>query len=265
MAFPVDTIDSVIGALPSGTAQPAITAIRDLLEGPDYPYVGDALDILLSALGVPETGRDAIDLILLAAPPTLIGSFREDILGRVIALLSQLEIGPDAEDKHPDGFIFIERGNYRNSRSRVLENNYAVLSTLKQEPLEELPVDRVAGLPIAYVTFDGGRNDLGVNTFLSHVVETLGIRIEVLLHRKIGIQEGAGVRSLELQVADFMHAVQVLITRDNLSSAVAQRDHVTVQDVVIEEWLLDDRFRGGDREVLSILVQAQVANQRDAS
>ena len=148
-----------------------------------------------------------------------------------------------------------------------------VILKLDYGPLEKENPDLTGG-PRAYVSWDGGRHDLAEDTFLSHVVETLGIRVEVLLDKNIGIHDPPNldaddtkddlpIRGIEFQVGDLLGDMDHLINHASMGSALNGLDDYTVQDVVMEEWELDERFRGGPKEVLSIVFQVQVANPKN--
>ena len=187
-------------------------------------------------------------------------SFREDILIRVRDQLRQLVVEEGQVTPQPNGELHITPNPGFTGVLRNLD-----IGPLETKPVENLPTNLS---PAAFVSFDGGRNDLGLDTFLSHIVETLGIRIEVLLNRKIGVAiaderepDGVRPRRLSLQASDFLTDLNRLITLNNLRSAV-NPDNVTVQEVIIEEWEFDERFRGSEQELLNIVIQAQVANER---
>ena len=181
-------------------------------------------------------------------------NFREEIIERILQLLRNLVVEESQVRSIAQGELLI-----------TPNTTYAgVLRSVDLGPLETTPVDNKMNdiAPAAFVSFDGGRHDLGLDTFVTHLVETLGIRVEVILNRKIGAAVGERPRALTLQASDLLADLDRLVTTDNLRSALNHLDDVTVQEVVIEEWEFDERFRGGQVEVLSIVFQAQIANPR---
>ena len=115
-------------------------------------------------------------------------------------------------------------------------------------------------IPALYLSFDGGRNDGASDTFITHLVETLAIRIDVVLNRKIGVNDGDEIRPMTLQVSDVLADIQKVMTQENLGPAVHRTDdEVTLQEVYLEEWGFDQRFHGGDIEVLQMRFECAVA------
>lgn len=181
--------------------------------------------------------------------------YREVILRRVLEVLPQLVVQDAQVTSGPDGQLLITPN----------DNYTAVLRDINVGFIENLPVDNPGDIPIAFVDLQRGRNDLGIDTFLSHVVEVLSISIQVLLEKKIGVNDGGNVRPIAFQVTDLLHDIQLLVNKAQLASAVNILDDVTVQDVILEEWERDERYRGGDQEVLNIVFQAEIANLREQS
>ena len=184
-------------------------------------------------------------------------SFREDLLNRVVSHLRALTTTPTA-GATAEGLIFLTPNL----------NKAGVLRGVHVGPLEDTITDDVSdeaknSAPVAYVSFDGGRHDLGIDTLLSHIVEVLGIRVEVVLNKKIGVRQGNVVRPIPFQVSDLLSDMDDFVSVDHLGRI--GDDEVVVQDAVIEEWELDDRYRGGDIEVLSLVIQVQVADERAMS
>lgn len=181
-------------------------------------------------------------------------NFREIILERIIRLLTLLMVDEDRVVKTSDGKeIITPNSNYT-----------GVLRDIRVEPLEGLPTDNPANIPVAFVSFDGGRNDLGVDTFLSHIVEVLGIRIEILLDKKIGVAVDNRPRHIEFQASDLLADITKLVNLTSLQSALHTLEtDVTVQDVILEEWEFDERYRGGSQEVLIMVFRAEIANPRN--
>ena len=180
-------------------------------------------------------------------------NFRELMLERVRILLQSLVVTEDRVIAGPNGIELINPN----------PNRKGVLRSVEVGPIEELPIANPANPPRAFVSFDGGRNDLGLDTFISHLVEVLSIRIEILLDKKIGVNDGGSVRPITLQGSDLVSDIAGLVNLSSLQTAVQPLDeHVTVQDAILEEWEFDDRYRGADQEVLIMIFQAEVANVR---
>lgn len=115
--------------------------------------------------------------------------------------------------------------------------------------------------PVAYLSFDGGRNDGGYDTLISHLVETLAISIDIVLNKKIGVRDGDRVRPMTLQISDILADIQKQLTQENLGSYVHRtEDDVLLHEVYLEEWGFDERFHGGEIEVLQIRYELVVAS-----
>ena len=179
-------------------------------------------------------------------------NFRELLIERVFGQLGLLKVPADQIQAIQQGEFVITPNEQWNG----------VLREVDYGPLDHGRIDRQEP-PLAYVSWDGGRHDLAEDTFLTHVVETLGIRVEVLLDKKITVRQGDDLRSIEFQVSDLLGDMDHLINHASMQSALNGLDDYTVQDVVMEEWELDERYRGGPKEVLSIIFQTQVANPKD--
>ena len=194
-------------------------------------------------------------------------NFREELIRRIIQLLeNNLVLGdPSQVVAAAQGTqVITPNTNYTGVLRSI---GPGAVATTGAGPLEELPVPVAdsANAPIAFVSFDGGRHDLGLDTFLSHIVETIGIRIEILLSRKIGINDPEGpenIRPITFQASDLLHDITSLINKTSLQSALNILEDVTINDLVLEEWEFDDRFRGGPEEVLIMIFRAEIADTR---
>ena len=184
-------------------------------------------------------------------------NFREQILQRILSLLeTRLKISDDnvTED--------------RNEGTCVLEPNQPYRSALRHielGPIQEQQIEGTMPIPAAYVSFDGGRNDLGLDTVISNVVEVLSIRIDILLDKKIGRSTSTGIREMTFQGSDLVHDITTIVSKTNVQSAVTPvnpTDHTQVEELILEEWEFDDRFRGGEKEILSLVFEIQVTNPR---
>ena len=198
-------------------------------------------------------------------------SFREELLLAVEKGLKTLLNGTVNNDltPHPNGDIELRA---KDGKLGVLRGVH--LGPLADTITDDVPDNAKDSAPVAYVSFDGGRHDLGIDTLLSHIVEVLGIRIEIVLNKKIGVPFSDGIRPIPLQVSDLLSDIDDIATVAFLGTAVRttvppiedpNAPHIIVQDAVIEEWELDLRFRGGDVEVLSLLIQVQVASERSTT
>lgn len=181
-------------------------------------------------------------------------NFRETLIRRVLELLAILVIDDSQTQSSDQGRLLLTSNpNYACALRKVLA-----------EPLGAFPIDNPAEAPAAYVSFDGGRNDLGADTFLSHIVEVLSIRIDILLSKKIGVNDAGEPRQMTFQVSDALADINRLINLASMQSALhVLEEHITVQEVVLEEWGFDEQFRGGNEEVLSLVFQIEVANPRN--
>ena len=128
-----------------------------------------------------------------------------------------------------------------------------------------MPVPNPAKPPTAYVDYNGGRNDDATASLLTHLVEVLEIRIDINLHKKTGVGDGSNVFSISKQGADLRADINRLINFNSLRSATGQRQNVIIENVVQSEWEFDDRYRGGDQEILTIIFQAVVHSEQSQS
>lgn len=184
-------------------------------------------------------------------------SFREAILDRVCDLLEGLVVEDAQVQEAPNGTIIITPN----------QDKVGVLRKVNFGVVENLPASTNDPIPVAFVDNERGRKDLGIDTFLTHIVEILTIRIDILLSRKIGIERTSrgesGVSDIPHQANDLLHDISNLVTQTNLSSAVHGLDtENTVHEVVLNEWERDERYLGGEKEVLILRFQAQVADLR---
>ena len=206
-------------------------------------------------------------------------NFRELVIEQILAQLRQLVQDPednaDAYDAIAQGrTTIIPKPNFdgvlRGVHTGPLEDRAVRTKHPTDGPLTNEPA------PVAYVSWDGGRHDLAEDTFsLQHIVETLGIRIEILLDKTIGLAEPSddkgenGILKMTYQVSNMLWDINRLVNYNSLAGVLHSiadtgfdREDYVVQDVVMEEWELDERFRGGREELLSIVFQVQVAVQK---
>ena len=190
-------------------------------------------------------------------------NFEEDILLRCIEHLRRnLWIGSFPPDRRaitekPNGVTILPK-NPNEAFSSVLQD-------VKRGVIEELPVPNPATPPTAYVDYNGGRNDDATASLLTHLVEVLEIRIDINLHKKTGVGDENGVFSISKQGADLRADINRLINFNSLRSATGQRQNVIIENVVQSEWEFDDRYRGGDQEILTIIFQAVVHSEQSQS
>lgn len=203
-------------------------------------------------------------------------NFREELMERIRTLLLLLVV-PHKSVTFADGRTGrVEEGTHGvfkltpntgyMSALRGDENNKRKGEHIIYGPVEKLPVENHIPIPSAFLSFDGGVNDLDLDTFISHIVEILSIRIEIVLNDKIGVADASGpnnIRPITLQAGDFMGDISKLITKQDLQSAVNRLPDVSVRDAVISEWEFDDRYRGGHEEILRITFQIEVTNPRE--
>ena len=194
-------------------------------------------------------------------------NFEEAIIRRIISLIRRDLIPPNMViDTRSDG-------------KKILPNNPSnptytgVLRDVKVGVIEQLPVPNPATPPTAYVSFNGGRNDDATDTFLDHLVEVLEIRIDVHLDSRIGVPNRPAehdgevedpndpILPITFQGSDLRSDFRKLITRSSLLTATGT-DPITVQNVVQSEWEFDDRYRGGDQEIMTVLFQAVISDER---
>ena len=187
-------------------------------------------------------------------------NFREEIIKRFDAQMRLLVIDDTKRISQPDGIAYLTPNpGFSTPLQGVFMEPFAISAT--GAPLPSTGAPRAYPWPAAYLYLDSGRNDGAAATFITHLVETLAVRIDVGLSRKVGVREGDEVRPMTFQITDFLHDIQTLLPKSQLQSAVQNlASDVTVNDVYLEEWRLDDRFRGGDIEVLTLIYEIAVAN-----
>ena len=182
-------------------------------------------------------------------------NYREVIIRDILAQLALLKI-PDSQTETGDrsNMVYLTpNAGYR-----------AALREVVIGPITESPEQEPAPIPVAYVSFSGGRNDGAVDTLLSHLVETLEIRIDILLDKNIGRRDGNEVLPITFQASDLLHDIQQLVNLTVLQGAVHGNDsEIIVQGARLEEWGYDDRYRGGDLEILNLIFQIAVANPQE--
>ena len=185
-------------------------------------------------------------------------NFREEILNRIIHLLGNLVIqdrDTQVTDTPEGTCILVPNDGYQS----------ALMGPIQIGNIEELPIES-GDPPVAFVDEAGGRHDLGIDTFIQNLVEVFSVRIEVLLDRKIGIADSIGpdgIRPITFQSTDLVHDIESLITRQSVQSAILDPSNSThITDMVISEWDRDDRYRGGEKEILYLVYEIQVSNER---
>ena len=181
-------------------------------------------------------------------------SFRQEVVSRIGQLLQRLVIEDEQTQAGPTSDITYLRPNqgYRSPIRKVLI-----------EPIETTPEETI--VPRLYVSFDGGRRDAAARTFISHLVEVLGIRVDIVLSKLCGVeQKGDSVRPITFQIADALADIQELVTKDSVATAVTNPD-ANVNDVYFEEWNLNDQFRGSDVEVINLRIEVAVTNPRETT
>ena len=183
-------------------------------------------------------------------------NFREGIILRIASLVETALVIPDVNTQSAaDGVTFLmPNTGYVTPIRKVLT-----------EPIETIPEEK--SIPRIYVSFDGGRNDLGAQVLITHLVEVLSIRVDVVLSKKHGIEEHGGnqiVRPITLQIADTLSDLQKIITVDSVKTAVTNPT-AQLNNLYFGEWTLDERFRGGQEEVLNIRLDLEVENPLEAS
>ena len=113
---------------------------------------------------------------------------------------------------------------------------------------------------MAYVSFGGGRND-GDTDIVNPIVEILAIQIDIVLDKKIGVMDSNKIRAISYQVSDALHDIQSLINLDNIQNVVHfDETDVQVRDVYLEEWNLDERYRGGPKELLTLTFEIDIGH-----
>ena len=188
-------------------------------------------------------------------------NFREHVIDRIVNRLNELLI----EDK-----LQRQSGPTSNIFYLIPNTGYqAPLRSIVTEPIEvtKAGITKVGPEPIAHVTFDGGTNDGELDTQLSHIVETLGVTIDIVLNKKIGVKQldqlgKDQVRPLTYQVSDMLNDIQTLINKDSMASSVNDPvNDLILHDFYLEEWGFNEDYLGNVQyNILTLLFQSVIAH-----
>lgn len=179
-------------------------------------------------------------------------SFREEVVRRIGSLIQNALVIPDSQTQvGPTSNITYLRpnGTYKSPIRKVLI-----------EPIETTPEEKA--IPRIYVSFGGGRRDAATRTFITHLVEVLAIRVDIVLSKDCGVKDGNQVRPITFQISDILADLQQLVTKNSVATAVTNPD-ASVDSVYFEEWNLDAAFRGSEQEVINLRVEVAVVNPRE--
>lgn len=180
-------------------------------------------------------------------------NFREEVISRIAQLLERLVIEDSQTQDGPESDILYLTPN---------QNYNTPLRQVLLDPIESATGD--VDVPTLWVSFDGGRNDLGARTFNSHLVEVLSIRLDLVLSKKCGLEDEGKVRPITLQISDALADIQKILTVSMVTTAVTT-PQAQVNSLYLGEWTLDERFRGGEQEVLNIRLDLEVENPLEVS
>ena len=180
-------------------------------------------------------------------------SWREDIMNRVTSQLQKLLLVDqnDIPIKPPSGSLTTAVAN-----TGFETPCYAVV----QRPVVVSAIEQERLIPAAYVSFDGGRINPGIETTLNNVVESLGIRIEVLFRDGTGQDIGGEARPLSLQVGACVSDIHGLINYNTMKLTSFSEENVWIINSSLAEWGFDSRFRGTPDEVLIMIFQLDVSH-----
>ena len=128
-------------------------------------------------------------------------------------------------------------------------------------PVDQLHPPNESDPPVAYISFNGGRNDDATDTFLSHLVEVLEVRVEIIVDRRCPI---SGFADVDRQASYLLDRMDHLINRNTLASSVTGTgEQLVLHNVVLSEWEFEDTYRGGDQEILIAIYECVISNQQN--
>ena len=183
-------------------------------------------------------------------------NFREQVILTIQQLLNLLVIDEDTQTRvGPMSDILFITPN----------TNYASgVRSLLLEPVEQaqLEVGTRSNCPSIFISFERGFRDEDIDTNLSHIVERLEIRLDIVLDKKIGVEEAGSVRPMTLQISDILTDIQKVLPLDDIQQMVRIDDEI-VHDFRLVEWGFDDIFHGSELEVVSVIFQAVIAHNPD--
>ena len=194
-------------------------------------------------------------------------NYREVIFLRFLSQLRQLVL-PLEEDKPPtvtecEPCKYVQDFNKALSSQPSLScpapsNFRSWFRSVDEGPLPELPPTAPNDVPRAYVSWAGARNDLQAE-IINHIRELLGIRADFILSKRVGVQDlqsETNIRNIERTVAELMGDLDTLINHNNVQSI--GHGGIRITAITIESWELDQQYRGGDIEVLTVVWRMQV-------
>lgn len=180
-------------------------------------------------------------------------NYREVILERFLSQLRQLLIGGEEKTRVDKAaacdeiVAVVPPGNFRSFLREVVEG-----------PLTDMPVEHPPPFPMAFVSWVGARNDIQ-SFIINNIRELLGLQVQFILSRKIGVRdlnEESNIRNMERTIAELMGDLDVLINHNVVQSITHGGSRVT--QIIVESWELDQQYRGGDIEVLTVVWRMEV-------
>ena len=181
-------------------------------------------------------------------------NFHRALLDRVITLVSRLLVQEDAVELGFGGTELITPNQEPTPYPSAIRK-------IQKGPLQLAHIDGSKDNPIVYVSHGGGRQDLATDTLISHIVEVVATQIDIILNTKAGVRDGDAVQDIDTQGDALVTDIRSLVNRSSLQSAIRSvGSDLVVHQVVLEEWEFDERWRGGQKEVLRMTFQTEIAN-----
>ena len=180
-------------------------------------------------------------------------SWREDIMNRVTSQIEKLLLVDHngiPMKPSPGSLTTVAANAGFNTPCYAVVQRPVVVSAIEQEKL----------IPAAYLSFDGGRINPGIETTLNNVVESLGIRVEMLFRDGAGQDDNGKSRPLSLQVGACVSDIHGLINYNTMKLTSFSEENVWIINCNLAEWGFDSRFRGTPDEVLIMIFQLDVSH-----
>ena len=187
-------------------------------------------------------------------------NFREEIVNLIATLLNALKIDDKSVQQGPPSDLLYLTPN---------ADFFSALRAIVVEPIEtttgtDIPtITRVAPEPVAYISFNESQNNNNPNEgLIGYWLETLGVRIDIVLNKKVGVrlQDQERVKSITYQISDLLDDIQKII---NLSALQPTITSAVIHSVTLQTWQAEQSFLGGQLQVLNLNYDISVSYKHE--
>lgn len=188
-------------------------------------------------------------------------NYRESVISRVLSQLDNLLLKDPNNPSYPrqisESTVTEPNSGYNTPVWRIVARSVRPSDDTMQHTI-----------PSIYVSFDGGRTDSGVNTYVQNKAERIGIRLEILLDSNRGAPSGddpSVPKSLSFQTSDVLDDLDKLLNFGAVRQISFVEEASYVIDANIVEWGFDPNMRGTPTEVLIVMFEIIVSVPKQRS